>query len=935
VSNDAQPTPKSSRDHPTHPTQPSFAQDGGGKPAARVGKFVLQAKLGEGAMGEVWKAWDTGLNRSVALKLPKSVGEDELARFRREAETAASLTHANIAAIYEVGAEGGRPYIAMQFVEGRTLRAFRRGDRRESVRWMRDASRAVHYAHAKGIIHRDLKPDNVMVDTAGRVFVMDFGLARSVAPVTGLTLSGMMVGTPSYMSPEQAMARAVDARSDVYGLGATLFDLVTGRPPFEGPSVYETVMSVVEDPAPAMSSLDATIDADLDAIVSKSLEKEAERRYGNAEALAADLDRWLRGDPVEARPISVARKIAWRFRRHRVAVALAACGLAVVLVAGGLALRAHLQARRDLEAAEAARRHREAALLTLRSLYTRIVECKDELRQARRPAALAREELAKAVRSLDDYVREWPDEPQGYYVRGRGHVYLDRFDEAEADARRALECRADFRPGWSLLGLVKMHRWLSLGHGSDLTSKRRWGEQSALASGAVEDFERGWPQEGAQDEAAKWGLAWRREDQVLGLLAHGLKVEREEGRHAGHDWFSQVAREYHFEEIELFLTSYTCVHQAEHFEEVVRLAPGWEWAYLARGRHHLGSRRQEQAVADYSRAIELRPDLWLPRLLRSTAFADLGRLEDAIRDCDAAITIAPGEAPIYYNRAIHRSNSGDEKGAIADYDRAIRLVPEYQMAWSNRASLREKQGDHVGARDDYDKALELDPLDVISYCGRGYLRKKTGDEEGALADYSRAIQIRPEKAAEAFDARGTIYTDRGEADRAMPDHDRAVRLTPERAEYWYNRSRAHEQRGDRPAARADLDACLKRSMAIAAAWVSRAQLRLAEGDAEGAAEDCTQGLAIHPKHYNLYIVRAGARLQLHEWENALDDVDEAVRVDPKQPEAYAYRGQIRQFHKDDAAGAIADYEKALSLAPKGWSNRKIVQELLEQAKKGK
>ena len=506
---DAQPTQPAPREHPTHPTVPGLPE-AAADPSARIGRFVRLSKLGEGAMGEVWKAWDAGLNRAVALKLPKGGDEEELARFRREAETAAALAHPNIAAIYEVGvaegpssppdggaSRGKRPYIAMQFVEGRTLRAMRRCDRREAARMMRDAARAVHHAHGHRIVHRDLKPENVMVDTAGRVFVMDFGLARSVAPVTGLTLSGMMVGTPSYMSPEQARAQAVDVRSDVYGLGATFFDLLTGRPPFAGPSVYETVMKVVQDPAPSARSLDASIDEELDAVVAKCLEKEPERRYADAENLAADLDRWLRGEPVTARPVSMARKLAWRFGRQRVAIALAGIGLLVLLGAGVVALRAHFEERRQRDAIEAARVRREAALQQLQTQYERIVQCKNELRQAKRPAGAAREDLFKAVLSLEDYVREWPDEPQGYYVRGRGRLYLDDFDGAERDARRTLECRADFRPGWSLLGLVKMYRWLRMDHGTDYDQKWRKALRKTLLPEAVDAFERGRPATGA------------------------------------------------------------------------------------------------------------------------------------------------------------------------------------------------------------------------------------------------------------------------------------------------------------------------------------------------------------------------------------------------------------------------------------------------------
>jgi serine/threonine protein kinase len=193
-------------------------------------------------MGEVWKAWDLDLSRWVAVKFLKGAGADEIDRFKREAQLAGKLNHPNIAAVYEVGEAGEKPYIAMQFVDGTTLGDAPRLAAQTAARVVRDAARAVDHAHAQGIIHRDLKPDNVMMTRLDKpasgssrapdlhVYVMDFGLARAAEGASGLTLSGHIVGTPSYMPPERARGDRVDARADVYSLGATLYELLTGRP---------------------------------------------------------------------------------------------------------------------------------------------------------------------------------------------------------------------------------------------------------------------------------------------------------------------------------------------------------------------------------------------------------------------------------------------------------------------------------------------------------------------------------------------------------------------------------------------------------------------------------------------------------------------------------------------------------------------------------
>ena len=298
-------------------------------PGERFGKFIRQRKLGSGGMGEVWLGWDVELARPVALKFLKGTDEEELARFRREAQTAARLTHPNIAAIYEVGEEAGRPWIAMQYVDGQTLRTLARDDRRRVVQVVRDAARAVEYANRAGVVHRDLKPENLMVTDGAdpRVFVMDFGLARPAEGASDLSVSGQILGTPNYMPPEQARGERVDARADVYSLGATLYELLTDRKPFTGPNVYATLKKVIDDEPEAPRRIDRTIDGDLETIVLKCMEKERERRYGGAGELADDLERWLNGEAIAARPASALYR-ARKYLRRKMALAV----LAVVLL---------------------------------------------------------------------------------------------------------------------------------------------------------------------------------------------------------------------------------------------------------------------------------------------------------------------------------------------------------------------------------------------------------------------------------------------------------------------------------------------------------------------------------------------------------------------------------------------------------------------------
>jgi tetratricopeptide (TPR) repeat protein/predicted Ser/Thr protein kinase len=333
-------------------------------PGARFGKYVRTQKLGAGGMGEVWKAWDTVLGRWIALKFLKGDDAVEIARFRREAQTAGRLQHPNIAAIYEVGEDQGRHFIAMQFVDGRTLLAFSGGDRRLLVRLVRDAARAAHFAHEQGVVHRDLKPDNVMVQTRTpsggpaehHVFVMDFGLARVVQGAQSLSQSGFAVGTPMYMAPEQARGERVDARADVYSLALTLYELLTGLRPFETASVYETLRKIQETEPPRPRKLDRSFPDDLETVLLKGLAKEPADRYADAAALADDLDSFLKGEPIRGRRESLSRKLVRRVRRHPVASASLAGLVLALAVSGGLGARAFRDRRLGALGSEIERR---------------------------------------------------------------------------------------------------------------------------------------------------------------------------------------------------------------------------------------------------------------------------------------------------------------------------------------------------------------------------------------------------------------------------------------------------------------------------------------------------------------------------------------------------------------------------------------------------
>jgi WD40 repeat protein len=434
----------------------------------RIGDYDLESEIARGGMGIVYKARQLSLNRPVAFKMILSgqfASAADVERFHVEAEAAAGLDHPNIVPIYEVGAFEGNHFFTMKLIDGRSMahempRLVKAP--RDGVRLLVKVCRAIHYAHQHSILHRDLKPANILLDGSGEPHVTDFGLAKRTGGDSQLTQTGTIVGTPSYMAPEQAAPSKVPltTAADVYSLGAMLYEILTGRPPFKGDSPLDTLMLVINKEAERPRSINSSADPDLETIALKCLEKDPARRYGSAEALAEDLTRWLEGEPILARPIgSVERVVKWAKRRP--AIAALAFGIAVVTVLGiagviwqwreavyqrGQTASALVQVAQEAKAAEAAR-DQEAAQRAV------AVDAQKQEAAARQAAddqkAIAVGALASAQRnayfndiSLADF--EWGSNNLGHVdqllaaapasMRGWEWHYLNRLAHMEASS---------------------------------------------------------------------------------------------------------------------------------------------------------------------------------------------------------------------------------------------------------------------------------------------------------------------------------------------------------------------------------------------------------------------------------------------------------------------------------------------------------------------
>jgi tetratricopeptide (TPR) repeat protein len=437
------------------------------------GDYELQQVLGRGGMGVVYRARQVSLGRLVALKMIRAglwAEPEEVQRFRNEAQAIADLDHPGIVTIHEVGQLQQRHYFTMKLVEGASLAKMLAefpAEPANAARLVADVAAAVHHAHLRGILHRDLKPANILVDEEGHPHITDLGLAKRVASDSELTQSGAVLGTPAYMAPEQASGHrgSVTTASDVYGLGAVLYALLTGRAPFGGDSVIDTIDAVRTQAPKPPSRINATVPRDLEIICLKCLEKEPSRRYSSARDLADDLRRWLAGEPIAARPVGgLTRALMWCRRRPTLAGTAAALVLALI---GGFAgtiwkwrdaehqktklAHANLDIGQERSAAiaagsEAERRRKEAeqeaakAKAVVSFLVDDILEQAAPKKHPRSRGVTIEDALDLAGPAIGERFARQPDIE--IFVRmmiGRTFRELGKLDKAEPHLRRALE----------------------------------------------------------------------------------------------------------------------------------------------------------------------------------------------------------------------------------------------------------------------------------------------------------------------------------------------------------------------------------------------------------------------------------------------------------------------------------------------------------------
>jgi tetratricopeptide (TPR) repeat protein len=722
------------------PQAPEEVRRAARDPGRLIGRFVNVEELGRGGMGIVYRAWDGDLRRFVALKVLAGPWENEdLARFRREAQSAAALSHPNIIRVFEIGPSDETPYIALELIEGRTL-AGRKLPPRKAAELLVVVARAVESAHRQGIVHRDLKPHNIMLDAEGHAKILDFGLAKPLRSGSKITMTGTVMGTPAYMSPEQARGRErdVDHRSDIFSLGATLYELLTGRPPFGGSTPLETLTAVVEHQPVRPRTLAPSTPKPLEAIILTCLAKEKSERYASAEALARDLERFLRGEPVRARrPGSLGRP--------------------VLLGAGALALAAVLAALfwpsgpppAPLPPAPPPPAPPHPVDRTSLDEGLRLLE-QATLDLYRPNADLTRmnETLRKAELRLSDALRGNPGWGEALLARGQVRQNLLRFDEALEDFAQAMR-RLPSSPAACLAhGRLLLERfyddvltggWTEQTLPEELQQGRRQANEDFLKARSLGASEGDLPYLEACIAFAEWRYERAIERLTQGLPAAARPEEFLVLRGNAALLLSVGAKD-RSEQQKLLVQS------VEDFTQALRLRANYIEALRRRGGSLWFQGRRPEALADLQSVLRLTPE-------NSQALSDLGTYyqrsgqnEQALQYFERAIAADARNFRAYGNRASLRLGQNRPADAARDADQALKIRPEYISAGINRAVASYRMGDPVEALRRLDEILARSPRFSGARTTRAAIYLDSGRWKEALADYEQVVAEVPSEA---------------------------------------------------------------------------------------------------------------------------------------------------------------------------------------------
>jgi eukaryotic-like serine/threonine-protein kinase len=894
--------------------------------------FEILGELGHGGMGIVYKARQVRLKRLVALKMIRDEwhrNPEQLARFEIEAEAVARLSHPNIVRIYEIGRAGGVPFVVLELLEGGTLKHRLAGAPQpllEAASLLCTLARAIHAAHVADILHRDLKPSNVLFDQDGVPKIADFGLAKRLEVEEGETRTGQVIGTPSYMSPEQAKGwdRQIGPAADIYSLGAILYEMLTGRPPFRGTTPLETLKLVLEeDPVPP-SRLRPKLPFDLETICLKCLARDPRGRYASALALAEDLDRYVAGEPILARRTPLWQRAIKLARKRPVITVL----LAVGIVMSGVTIGAvHLEQTRQTERVD------------------RLLDQADQEIVAAQGALAAKSwgDVRRIVSGLLSRIKTESDSRlvrmriEAQRLDGRAQRGLEEQTEIE-QARIRFDRFVDFRD--EALFLDSRFGGLDTGNALDATCRTARAGLGVFGLGAANDewvlaaLPPSLSPEG-QDEV-KTGFY-----ELLLILADAVsQLPDDQTEERAHEALrivdraaglrSPATRAYHLRRSAYLDRNGDNEEAAQERAQAEQLAPADAFDFFLLGRE-LMKKSEWAAAAKQFEAVTLRqPHHFWAQCLLAICHLQTNQQTEALIGLNACLQRKPSSIWLYLLRGIASTKE-------AEFDRNIAPRDSEQAAsLASRASDKLKD-----AESDYRKALGLlgnrtdhAELHYVLLVNRGLIRLEQKDLAAAATDLQEAICLNDHR-FEALSALGAVYQLQGRTGDALKQFTRAIELRPNWGPLY--RGRADVLFGlkdlslaQRDAALNDLELAIRYASANdsnnALDRIKQARLLRQAGRTDEALAACDAALEVAPRFVPAHLMRIQILLDQKRYDELLRSCDVALESGKRSAELYQLRAMAKDELKD-YPGAIADYTQSLSLRPespllhrrRGWS----------------
>jgi len=840
-------------------------------------------------MGVVYKARHLKLNRVVALKMILSGGhasDAELKRFVTEAEAVAALQHPNIVQIFETGEHQGLPYFSLEYVDGGSLAAKVKENplpTNEAAGIVEHLARGMEYAHRKGVVHRDLKPDNVLMTSDGIPKLTDFGLAKQIKADSGLTQTGAIMGTPSYMAPEQAVGKTSETgpAADVYGLGAILYRLVTGRPPFQAATALETIRQVVGDEPVAPTQLQSKTPRDLETIILKCLRKEPAKRFASAADLADDLRRFRENRPIVARPVGRIEKLVKLVQRNPSMTALVA---SIVLLILGLSIGgyARYSDAKKSEAVEGQRLARNSEAVA---------------------AALEQVEFALGA---DDALRAEPllAQAEKRYAEGVSEELRSRIEQCRKDLAMLTE-----------LDRIDDYRWTHsqnvLAGAEPVTARwRRAFVEYGIEPGATPTVEAAQAigRSLIHDRLLATLDTWLVEESSIDVMAILNSADPDAYR----ETMRQAVNARNADRVRAVAAQFDAMRQPDRFTlSLVKL----QWLSIDERRRRLI-------------AVNQRSPSNFAVLMTLASLHEHNNKQTPRENAEwyrAALALRPKNAAAHHGIAVALFKKGDLDGAIAEYREAIRLDPNYQQTHLNLADALRQKKDTVGAIAEYKEAIRLisvmyskpkarDALTapVRHYLGDAY--RENDDPDSAIAEYREVLRLYPDYGVAQVGI-GLAYRQKNDLDGAIAAFRKAIKIAPKSAAGYANLGYSLREMNDpdgaiaayREAIRLDPNSSIDHGNLGIALWNKK--------DLDGAVAAYREAIRLDPKQSWVHIYLGLALGEKKDLDGAIAAYREAIRLDPNSASAHTNLGSSLR-DKRDVEGAIAEYRLAIQIDPK-------------------